>query len=71
MEQDHTVLFFFMKRTWMDFCFWVTAVVYLLCRFVFGKDKYTTVGATVVTQDRKSENVCASCTKRRFITKKN
>ena len=27
----------------MDFCFWVTAVVYLLCRFIFGKDKYTTV----------------------------
>ena len=54
----------------MDFCFWVTAVVYLLCRFICGKDKYTTVGATVVTQDQKSENVCASCTKRRFMTKK-
>ena len=40
----------------MDFCFWVTAVVYLFRIVVLSKDKYTIGGATVVTQDQKSEN---------------
>ena len=53
----------------MDFCFWVTAVVYLLRIVVLSKDKYTIGGATVVTQDQKSENFWASCTKMPLLGK--